>query len=30
MASLHEGQRVGYELERGPQGKVNAANLTAQ
>jgi CspA family cold shock protein len=29
MASLHEGQRVSYELERGPQGRVNAANLKA-
>ncbi len=30
MASLREGRRVGYELERGPQGRVNAANLTAE
>jgi CspA family cold shock protein len=30
MASLREGQRVSYELERGQQGKVNAANLKAE
>jgi cold shock protein len=30
MASLREGQRLSYELERGPQGRVNAANLKAE
>ena len=30
MASLREGQKLSYELERGQQGKVNAANLKAQ
>jgi CspA family cold shock protein len=30
MASLREGQRVSYELERGPQGRVNAANLKVE
>jgi CspA family cold shock protein len=30
LASLREGQRVSYELERGPQGRVNAANLKAE
>ncbi len=29
MASLNEGQRVSYDLERGPQGKVNAGNIAA-
>jgi cold shock protein len=27
LATLREGQRVSFELERGPQGKVSAANL---
>ncbi len=30
MASLREGQRLSFELERGPQGRVNAANLKAE
>lgn len=30
MASLREGQKLSYELERGPQGRVNAGNLKAQ
>jgi len=30
MASLREGQRLSYELERGSQGRVNAANLKAE
>jgi cold shock protein len=30
MASLHEGQKLSYELERGPQGRVNASNLKAE
>ena len=30
MASLREGQRLSYELERGSQGKVNAADLKAE
>jgi CspA family cold shock protein len=30
MASLREGQRLSYELERGPQGKVNAADLKVE
>jgi cold shock protein len=25
--SLHEGQRLGFELERGQQGRVDAVNL---
>ena len=29
MATLNEGQRVSYDLERGPQGKVNAGNIAA-
>lgn len=27
IGSLHEGQRVSFELERGQQGKVAAVNL---
>ena len=27
LATLREGQRVSFELERGPQGKVSATNL---
>lgn len=27
MSSLNEGQKIGYELQRGNQGKVSAANL---
>ena len=27
MGSLHEGQRVSFELERGQQGKSSAVNL---
>ena len=27
MASLHEGQKLSYELEQGRQGKVSAAQL---
>lgn len=27
MSSLHEGQRVSFELERGQQGKTSAVNL---
>jgi CspA family cold shock protein len=27
LGSLHEGQRVSFELERGQQGKVAAVNL---
>src|SRR5215469_1317823 len=30
MASLREGQKLSYELERGQQGKVNAANLKGE
>ena len=30
MANLREGQKLSYELERGPQGRVNAANLKAE
>ena len=30
MANLREGQRLSYELERGPQGRVNAANPKAE
>ena len=29
MANLREGQKLSYDLERGPQCPVNAANLTA-
>jgi cold shock protein len=29
LASLNEGQKVGYDLERGQQGKVSAVNLQA-
>ena len=29
MASLDEGQKVSYDLERGQQGKTSAANLQA-
>jgi len=29
IGSLHEGQRVSFELERGQQGKVAAVNLKA-
>lgn len=29
IGSLHEGQRVSFELERGQQGKVSAVNLKA-
>jgi CspA family cold shock protein len=27
LGSLHEGQKVRFEIERGPQGKVSATNL---
>jgi len=27
MGSLHEGQKVSFELERGQQGKTSAVNL---
>jgi len=27
MGSLHEGQRLSFELERGQQGKTSAVNL---
>jgi len=27
LGSLHEGQRVSFELERGQQGKTSAVNL---
>ena len=27
LGSLHEGQRISFELERGQQGKVAAVNL---
>jgi CspA family cold shock protein len=27
MGSLHEGQRVSFELERGQQGRTSAVNL---
>ncbi len=27
IGSLHEGQRVSFELERGQQGRVSAVNL---
>ncbi|HVM78849.1 MAG TPA: cold-shock protein [Stellaceae bacterium] len=27
MGSLHEGQRVSFDLERGQQGKTSAVNL---
>lgn len=27
MSGLNEGQKIGYELQRGNQGKVSAANL---
>jgi CspA family cold shock protein len=30
LNSLHEGQRVGYELERGQQGKTSAVALKVQ
>ena len=30
MANLREGQKLSYDLERGPQGRVNAANLKAE
>jgi len=29
IGSLHEGQRVSFELERGQQGKVSAVDLKA-
>jgi CspA family cold shock protein len=29
LSSLHEGQKVSYELEKGRDGKVSATNLTA-
>ena len=29
LASLHEGQKLSYELERGQQGKSSAVNLRA-
>jgi CspA family cold shock protein len=29
LGSLHEGQRISFELERGQQGKVAAVNLKA-
>ena len=27
MGNLHEGQKLSFELERGPQGKTSAVNL---
>jgi cold shock protein len=30
MDGLREGQKLGYEIERGQQGKVSAVNLQAQ
>ena len=27
LDNLREGQKLSYELERGPQGKISAANL---
>jgi len=30
MTGLREGQRLNYELERGPQGRVNASNLKSE
>ena len=29
MSTLHEGQKVSYELEKGRDGKVSATNLKA-
>jgi len=29
LSSLHEGQKVSYELEKGRDGKVSATNLSA-
>ncbi len=29
LGSLHEGQKLSFELERGKQGKVSAVNLQA-
>ena len=29
LGSLHEGQKLSYELERGQQGKSSAVNLRA-
>ncbi|GGF11434.1 cold-shock protein [Aliidongia dinghuensis] len=30
LGSLHEGQKLTYELERGQQGKTSAVNLVAE
>jgi len=29
LDSIHEGQKISYDLERGQQGKVSAVNLKA-